>query len=89
MRPALDSVFAQTWTDWELIVADDGSGADVRASCARSRDGPGVTVVRLAHTGIPAAVRNAGLRAAAGTHVAFLDSDDLGRPGSWSGSSRR
>jgi glycosyltransferase involved in cell wall biosynthesis len=80
LRPALDSVFAQTWPDWELIIADDGSGQDVQAYLSALEARPRVTAVRLPHTGNPAAVRNAGLRAATGTHVAFLDSDDLWAP---------
>jgi len=80
LRPALESVFAQTWLDWDLIVADDGSGEDVQTYLRTLEARPRVKVVRLAHTGNPAAVRNAGLRAATGTHVAFLDSDDLWAP---------
>ena len=80
VRPALDSVFAQTFTDWDLIVADDGSGEDLRAYLRDLESRPRVKVVWLPHRGIPAAVRNAAVREATGTHVAFLDSDDLWAP---------
>ena len=80
LRPALDSVFAQTWTDWDLIIADDGSDEELRAFFRRLDDQPRVKVLRLPHSGIPAAVRNAGLRQATGVYVAFLDSDDLWAP---------
>ena len=80
LRPALHSVFAQTWTDWDLIIADDGSGEELRAYLRQLDDQPRVKVLRLAHTGIPAAVRNAGVREATGAYVAFLDSDDLWAP---------
>jgi glycosyltransferase involved in cell wall biosynthesis len=80
LRPALDSVFAQTWTDWELIIADDGSGEDLRAYLRDLGSRPRVKVLWLEHRGVPAAVRNAAIREAMGTHVAFLDSDDLWAP---------
>jgi len=80
LRPALDSVFAQTWTSWDLVIADDGSGDAVRAYLRDLERRPRVKVLWLAHRGIPAAVRNAAVREATGTHVAFLDSDDVWAP---------
>ena len=80
VRPALDSVFAQTFSDWDLIIADDGSGEDLHAYLRDLGSRPRVKVVWLPHRGIPAAVRNAAVREATGTHVAFLDSDDLWAP---------
>jgi glycosyltransferase involved in cell wall biosynthesis len=80
LRPALDSVFAQTFGDWELIIADDGSGADLRTYLRDLGNRPRVKVVWLPHRGLPAAVRNAAVREAAAAHVAFLDSDDLWAP---------
>ncbi len=79
LPPAIDSVFAQTFTDWELIVADDGSGAETRAYLQSLHD-PRVKVIWLAHTGKPSVVSNVALRAARGEFVAFLDSDDLWLP---------
>src|SRR2546423_477819 len=80
LRPAVDSVFAQTFTDWELIIADDGSDAETSTYLATVDNPPRTRVLWRSHTGIPAAVRNAALREAAGTYVAFLDSDDLWVP---------
>jgi glycosyltransferase involved in cell wall biosynthesis len=80
LRAAIDSVFAQTFTDWELIVADDGSEGETAAYVAALANQPKVKVLRLAHTGNPGAVRNAACRAARGEYIAFLDSDDVWLP---------
>lgn len=80
LRAAIDSVFAQTFTDWELIVADDGSEGETAAYLAALASRPKVKVLRLAHTGNPGAVRNAACRAAQGEYIAFLDSDDVWLP---------
>jgi glycosyltransferase involved in cell wall biosynthesis len=80
LSPTIDSVFAQTFADWELVIADDGSQGHTRAYLRELERAPRVRVLWLPHIGIPAAVRNAGLRAATGTYIAFLDSDDLWAP---------
>ena len=80
LGPALDSLFAQTCADWELIVADDGSGAATRDYLRALHAPPRVRVIWLEHSGKPAVARNAALRAARGSYVAFLDSDDLWLP---------
>jgi glycosyltransferase involved in cell wall biosynthesis len=80
LRAAIDSVFAQTFTDWELIVADDGSEGETAAYLTALASRPKVKVLQLAHTGNPGAVRNAACRAAQGENIAFLDSDDVWLP---------
>jgi glycosyltransferase involved in cell wall biosynthesis len=80
LRPAVESVFAQTFRDWHLIVADDGSEGETARFLTSLGAEPRVTVLRLAHRGNPAAVRNAALREARAEYVAFLDSDDLWLP---------
>ncbi len=80
LPPAIESVFAQSFTQWELIIADDGSDAATRAYL-QSLDDPRVKVIWLAHTGRPSVVSNVALRQARGEYVAFLDSDDLWLPG--------
>ncbi len=79
LPPAIESVCAQSFPDWELIIADDGSGADTRAYL-RSLAHPHIRVLWLAHSGRPSVMLNAALRAARGEYVAFLDSDDLWHP---------
>jgi GT2 family glycosyltransferase len=80
LRPAVDSVLAQSFTDWELIIADDGSDEETRAYLGTLATQDRVDVLWLSHTGWPAVVRNAALREARGEFVAFLDSDDVWLP---------
>jgi len=74
---AVGSVFAQTFTDWELIIADDGSDDETLAYLRNLGSAHNVHVRWLAHSGNPSRVRNAALREARGRYVAFLDSDDM------------
>jgi glycosyltransferase involved in cell wall biosynthesis len=69
---ALDSVRAQTYANVETIVVDDGS-PDACAEIAEARGD--VRLLREPHGGV-AAARNAGLRAAGGELIAFIDQDD-------------
>ena len=77
--PAIESVFAQSFTDWELIIADDGSGTATR-DYLRSLRHPRVRVLWMDHTGKPPVMLNAALRVARGEFIAFLDSDDVWLP---------
>jgi glycosyltransferase involved in cell wall biosynthesis len=72
---ALESVRAQTFIDYEIIVVDDGSPEP--ATPGRADD---LTVIRQPNAGA-AAARNRGLAHARGEFVAFLDHDDLWLPG--------
>ena len=74
---AVASVCAQTFQDWELLIADDGSDAETRAYLQALQDPPRTRLIQMAHTGKPAMVRNAALREARGEYVAFMDSDDV------------
>ncbi|MGB9716145.1 MAG: glycosyltransferase family 2 protein [Thermodesulfovibrionales bacterium] len=74
VRRALESVQQQTFTNWELIVVDDGStdgGADIVKGINDNR----IQVIHQENKG-PGAARNAGLAIARGKYVAFLDADD-------------
>jgi glycosyltransferase involved in cell wall biosynthesis len=73
----LDSVLAQTFEDYEVVVVDDGSPDDVAELVARSY--PQVRLVRQENRGL-AGARNTGIKEAKGEYVAFLDSDDVWLP---------
>ena len=76
LREAIDSVLAQDFEGFEVIVVDDGSTDDTPAVL---RAYPQIHVVTQNHQGVSAA-RNAGILKAGGSYVAFLDSDDLWLP---------
>src|ERR1041385_762350 len=79
IRETLDSVFAQTFTDFEVIVINDGSPDTVDLENAIENYRHAITYLKQANQGAGAA-RNAGLRVARGHFVAFLDGDDLWLP---------
>lgn len=76
----VQSVFGQTMHDWELVVADDGSGREVRDYLNTLNDGARVRTLFLPHSGNPGRARNAAIAVARAPYVAFLDSDDLWEP---------
>jgi glycosyltransferase involved in cell wall biosynthesis len=77
---AIESVIAQTYTDWELIVIDDGSPDESGAIAASyAASDPRIRVARQANGGLSSA-RNHGVRLARGEFMAILDSDDLWQP---------
>jgi glycosyltransferase involved in cell wall biosynthesis len=78
LRPTVESVLTQAHRPIEILIVDDGSTDDT-ARTAESF-GPPVRLLRQARTGHPAA-RNAGIRAAIGDYLAFVDHDDLWSPG--------
>lgn len=73
IRRAVDSVLAQDFRDFELIAVDDGSTDDTAAILAGYGDA--VRVISKPNGGLSSA-RNAGISAARGVFVAFLDADD-------------
>src|ERR1017187_7036181 len=73
LRPAVDSVLAQTFSDFELILIDDGSSDGCLESVSDLRD-PRIRIFRQEQRGAPAAL-NAGLARGRGSGVALPDSD--------------
>ncbi len=80
---AIDSILAQSYDNWELIVCDDGStdGTDklMRQRYADQIATGRIRYLQLPHGGVCAA-RNAGLAAARGEWIAYLDSDNAWHP---------
>lgn len=77
LAEAVDSVLAQTWSDFEIVIVDDGSTDDTRDVAARYGDH--VRYLYQQNEG-PSSARNMGIKEAKGTYVAFLDSDDAWEP---------
>lgn len=77
LRLAVLSVLEQTFTDWELVIVDDGSTVDL--SAIRS-EFPQAKFIRVANCGVSAA-RNVGILNTTGEYIAFLDCDDVWKSG--------
>jgi glycosyltransferase involved in cell wall biosynthesis len=79
LAEAIESVLTQTFSDWELIVIDDGSSDD-SLSIAQSYTDPRIRILKNPQNlGLPL-TRNRGLDEARGRYVAFLDCDDIALP---------
>lgn len=72
----IESVLAQEFTDWELVVVDDGSEDATRDLVRVYTE---AKLIRQVNQG-PGSARNHGARVALGSYVAFLDADDLWLP---------
>lgn len=84
LREAVESVLAQTFDDWELLLVDDGSsdaGPDIAREYASRRPG---RIRCLEHPGREnlgmSASRNLGVREARGRYLSYLDGDDVWAP---------
>ena len=78
LAESIESVLNQTFSDWELILVDDGSSDSTPAIIERYRLSfpERVKPISQANSGV-AAARNTGIKASTGELVAFIDSDDL------------
>lgn len=76
LRDCVQSVLAQTTSDYEIILVNDGSTDNCASICDEySKTNPHVRVLHRTNGGLSAA-RNSGLEIATGRYVLFLDSDD-------------
>ena len=80
LNECIDSILAQTFTDFELILVDDGSPDNCPALCdaAAAKDSR-IRVIHQQNKGLSGA-RNAGIEIARGNWIAFVDSDDAITP---------
>lgn len=78
VEAAIDSVLAQTYADFELLIIDD-AGSDNSIDLCRVYDDPRIQIISQCNRGL-AGARNTGIRNARGQFVALLDSDDLWEP---------
>ncbi len=76
LRATISSALAQDFTDYEIIVIDDGSTDNCKAIVTAFTD-PRVRYFYQANSGLPAAARNSGIRHSGGEYIAFLDADDV------------
>ena len=76
LRRCVDSIVSQTFTDWELILVDDGSPDNCGIICDEYTEKDcRIKVIHKENGGLSDA-RNAGLKMAQGEFVTFVDSDD-------------
>lgn len=86
IEDTLESLRAQSWRDFEILVVDDGStdrSRDIATGALRRAGVPARVIDRRDHGGAPkgvASCRNIGAQQAVGTWLVFLDSDDLAFP---------
>ncbi len=78
LRPAIDSVLAQTFSDFELLVIDDGSTDDT-ATTLSAIDDPRLVVISQQNQGLARSL-NTGIEQARGQYVARMDADDRCHP---------
>ena len=79
IKETIESVLAQTYTDFELIIVNDGS-TDNSVNIVSMIEDPRIITVNQENSGVSVA-RNHGLQMAKGEYIAFLDADDTWLPG--------
>lgn len=81
LEPCIESVLAQSFTDWELLLVDDASTDSSAAVCRRyAASDSRIRALAMPRNSGPSAARNLGIDCAKGSYIAFLDSDDRFAP---------
>ena len=78
IRATLESVLAQTFSDYEIVIVNDGS-TDRSVEEASAVNDPRIRLIHQENAGVSAA-RNRGINEARGEYIAFLDADDRWKP---------
>jgi len=76
LRQCIESVLAQSYSNWELILVDDGSTDSSGSISSEYAEKDNRILVRHLKNGGPSKARNYGLNLATGEYILFLDSDD-------------
>lgn len=79
IKETIESVLAQTYTSWELLIIDDGSKDSSVDIIKNYQQDKRIKLIQQANAG-SAAARNNGIRNAKGQYIALLDSDDIWFP---------
>ena len=80
LSETIESVLAQTYEDWEMLIINDGSGdRSVEIAQSYADKDPRIKIFSQKNAG-SAAARNNGIRRATGRYIALLDADDLWEP---------
>ncbi len=83
IEETLDSVRAQTFPDWELLLVEDGSKDQTVPVIEKYLERTGedrIRLIRQEENGGAARARNRGVREAVGRYIAYIDADDLWEP---------
>ena len=75
---AINSVISQTYTNWEIVIVDDGSTDDLKTAISAFTN-RAIQLIRQTNSG-PSVARNRGIKNAHGEYIAFLDADDIWLP---------
>ncbi len=82
IEDTINSVLNQTYTEWEMIMVDDGStdgSAEFIEAFIYALNDPRLRIIKLPENKSAAYARNMGVEAAKGRYIAFIDSDDIWR----------
>lgn len=80
LKKCIESVIAQTFTDWELIIVDDGSTDETfNLISVYTKSNQKIRCMKHSNRGAPLS-RNSGILASTGKYITFLDSDDKYEP---------
>jgi glycosyltransferase involved in cell wall biosynthesis len=76
---SIESILNQSFSQWELIIIDDGSTDNTAEIVAKFQSDKRIKLIKQANGGVSSA-RNAGINAASGNYITFLDADDAYLP---------
>jgi glycosyltransferase involved in cell wall biosynthesis len=79
LSSAIESVLAQSYQNFELLIVDDGSTDNTKKRCSFYLENDRIRYIYQENSGL-AAARNTGIRASSGEFLCFLDDDDVWKP---------